>query len=201
MLNYSNRLCNPTPFPVEWPYDKGVVLKIEPDGHLDVPANIVEDFRPDQPGHDAVKSQMDQYGIFLRDPTKPYEVQAIEAIGAAVKSTQGMYDDAYNNMRRRAAAQGTYDAEAFEETLKQNGYVNLREKAESLRKRLEIYKGKVKVEEVVYEEYDPEKTLVFLDPPKEFDSKIAMEVFLDENPKVKKQHEAWLEAERQAQAE
>jgi hypothetical protein len=195
MQNVSNRLCNPTQFPVEWPYDKGVVLKIQPDGHLDLPVEVMDDFRPDKPGHDAVRMQMHQYGIFLRDPTRPYEAQAIEALEAAVKMQGGIYDDCYNNLRRRAAAQGTYDPEAFEETMTQMGYTGLKAKVDALKKRLEKYQSMVGEEITVHQQHDPERTLLFLDPPKEFDSKIAMEVFLAEHPDIKKKHDAWVAAQ------
>lgn len=198
MLNVSNRLCNPTPFLVTWPYDKGVVLKIEPDGHLDLPVEVMDDFRPDKPGHEAVKVQMDQYGIFLKDPTRAYEDQAMESLTSAVESNESMYKDAYNNMRRRAAASGTYDEEAFAETLEQMGYATLKVKVDTLKSRLAKYRELVTLDErILRQQHDPERTLLFLDPPKEFDSKIAMEIFLSEpdNKELREQQEAWLAAE------
>ena len=195
MGNVSNRLCNPTQFRCVWPYDKGVKLVIEPDGHLDLPVEVMDDFRPDKPGADAVKVQMDQYGIFLRDPTRPYEHQAVEAIASAVKSLGTMYEEAHANLRRRAASQGTYDEEAFAETLRQNGYAALKERVDDLKGRLEKYQKVLGEEKSVHQEFDPERTLIFLDPPKEFDSKVAMDIFLDENPELKAQQEAYLAAQ------
>lgn len=194
-INISNRLCNPTPFQVVWPYDKGVKLVIPADGHLDLDAMVMDDFRSDKPGHEAVKAQMDQYGIFLRDPTRPYEHQALESLGCAIRSLDGMYQDTYNNLRRRAAAQGTYDQEAFEETLEQMGYGNLKRKVEALKERLVKYESAVSERAVVHEEFDPKRTLLFLDPPKEFDSEIAMEVYLAENEDVRAQQDAFVAAQ------
>lgn len=194
-MNVSNRLCNPTQFDVEWPYDKGVKLVIPADGWIDLPVEVMDDFRSDKPGYDAVKVQMNQYGIFLKDPTLPYEKQAIEAIDAAVRSLDGMYKDTHSNMRRRAAAQGTYDEEAFNETLTQMGYADLKRKTEALRDRLDKYRSRVSEDKAIFVEFDPKRTLIFLDPPKEFDSEIAMEIFLDENPELREQHDAWLAAQ------
>lgn len=195
MLNISNRLCNPTPFRVVWPYDKGVMLTIEADGYVDLPADIMDDFRADKPGADAVKLQMDQYGIFLRDPTRPYEHQAADALAATIKSLGSMYDDAYANLRRRAAQMGSYDEKSFKETLRQNGYENLKEKVEILKKRLGKYQTRIGKETPVNRGFDPERTLIFLDPPKEFDSKVAMEIFLEDHPELKAKHEAYLAAQ------
>lgn len=197
--SYSNRLCNPSPRDVLWKYDKGVVLTIPADGHLDLPSHIIDDFRSDKPGYEAVKTQMDSYALFLRDPTLPYEVQAIEALEAAVKSLGAMYDDAYNNMRRRAAAAGTYDEEAFAETLAQQGYASLKEKVEQFDERLKRYRKAVggDTKRLKRQQFDPERTLMFLDPPKEFESKIAMSIFLSEpgNEALRDQHEAWVAAQ------
>ncbi len=197
-MNITNRLCNPSPFPVKWNYDKGVFLVIEPDGHLDLAVEVMDDFRSDKPGYEAIKSLMDQFGIFLRDPTRPYEHQAIEALEAYVKVNQMTYDDCRNNLRRAAAAQGTYDEKAFAETLEQMGYAALLERVNKAKARLEYYKEHVSEEKVIHERYDPERTLMCMDPPKEFDSKIAMQVYLDEHPETRATHEAWLAAQERA---
>lgn len=194
-MNLSNRLCNPSPFDVEWPYDKGVKLKIPADGYIDLPVEIMDDFRPDKPGYEAVKLQMDQYGIFLKDPTIPYEKQAVEALEACVRSRKAQYDDAHNNLSRRAAQQGNYDKKSFEETLRQLGFAALKEKTGVIDKRLDKFKRRAVKMEATPTKYDPKRTLLFLDPPKEFDSEVAMEIFLEENPKIKEQHDSWLAAQ------
>jgi len=196
--NISNRLCNASPFQVKWDLGKGVVLTLEPDGYLDLERHIMEDFISTNPGYEAVKSQMDQYGVFLRDPTRPYEHQAIEALESYVKIWNAIHRDAVNNMRRRAASQGVLDEKAFAETLNQLGYDALMTKVEKVKKRLVHYKKRVEDEVVVHEEYDPERTILCMDPPKQFESKIAMQVFLEENLEIKKRHEAYLRAEANA---
>jgi len=197
-MNISNRLCNPTPFKIKWPYDKGVNLIIEPDGHIDLPVDIMDDFRSDKPGFEAVDFQMKQYGIFLKDPTRAYEHQAIETLEAYIETWTQTYNDCKNNMRRRASAQGTYDEKAFDETLKQMGYAAIMERVEQVKARLKIYQSSVSEERVVHQQFDPERTVLCLDPPKEFDSKIAMQIWLEEHPDVKAQHEAFMEAQENA---
>ena len=197
MANLSNRLCNPTPFKVVWPWHSGITIPIEADGFADLDVNIMDDFRPDKPGYEAVKNQMDQYGIFLRDPTVPYERQAVDSLRACAKTLQSQYSDAINNLRRKAAANGISDEKAILETMKQQGYEKLRERMETITTRIKRYESHLKetVSENLYQKFDPEKTLIFLDPPKVFDSKVAMEVFLEENPRLKKQHNDWLKAQ------
>ncbi len=197
-FNVTNTLCNPTQFQVKWNYGRGIILVIEPDGQLGLSVEMMDDFVPTKPGYEAIKSLMDQYGIFLLDPSRPYEHQAIEALTACVKVNRSIYNDCKNNMRRRASAQGAYDEKSFAETLEQMGYADLNRRVDALESRLEMYKSRVEAEKVVHEKYDPEKTLMCEDPPKVFASKIAMEIWLEEHPESKAKHEAWLGAEKKA---
>ena len=194
-MNISNRICNPSPFDVEWDYDKGVQLKIPADGHLDLTVEVMDDFREGKPGSPEVQGMMNHYGIFLRDPSQPFELQAIKALEASIKDKQGQYNDAHGNLRRNAAAQGTFDEGAFAETLHQMGYTALKAEIERLKGRLTQYTSRVNTERIIHEQFDLERTLIFLDPPKEFDSKVQMEIFLSENPELKERHEKWLAAQ------
>jgi len=155
----------------------------------------MDDFREGKPGSPEVKSMMNHYGIFLRDPSQPFELQAIESIKASIKDKQGQYNDAHGNIRRSAAAQGTFDEGAFAETLHQMGYTGLKEEIDRLEGRLKQYTSRVNEERIIHEQFDLERTLIFLDPPKEFDSKVQMEIYLDENPEIKELQEKWLAAQ------
>ena len=191
----TNRLCNPTPFLCDWQYDRGVHIKIEPDGFADLNAAQSEQFRNDVPGTESVRETMAQYGIFLRDLSVTYETQAIKALRECIKFKDTLYKDAERNLTNQAAALGTYEPRAFEQTLESLGYKRLQKEVEKLKKRLAFYESKVDkntLQRPMHKQYDPKKTLLFMNPPKEFESEIAMEVFLEENPDLAAKQKAWI---------
>lgn len=193
---HSNRLVNPTPFKVDFNWDRGVNIVLEPDGYVDLQSSLAtEQFRPDVPGTESVREEMNQLGIFLRDPMVPYEVQAIKALRETIRYKESLYNDAKNNLRNRAASMGVYNEDAFAETLERLGYSRLLEDIEKLKKRLKMYESKVDkniLDRPLHKQYDPKRTLLFLTPPKEFESEIAMEIFLAENPDMASKQKAWL---------
>ena len=191
----TNRLCNPTPFLCDWQYDRGIHIKIEPDGFADLNAAQSEQFRNDVPGTESVRETMQMFGIFLRDLSVPYEVQAIKALKECIKFKDALYKDAERNLTNQAAAMGTYEPRAFEQTLESLGYKRLQKEVEKLKKRLTFYESKVDkniLQRPMHKQYDPKRTLLFLNPPKEFESEIAMEVFLEENPEIATKQKAWI---------
>ena len=192
----TSRLCNPTPFKVDWNFHGGVNIVIEPDGFVDLQnAQMSEQFRPDLPGTESVREEMTQFGIFLRDPMIPYEVQAIKALQGSLKYKSSLYNDAKNNLRSRAASQGIYNEDAFAETLERLGYTRLLVDIEKLEKRIKLYESKIDkstLNRPLHKQYDPKKTLLFLSPPKEFESEIAMEIFLAEHPEMASKQKAWM---------
>lgn len=195
-MSLTNRLCNPTPFLVDWNYDRGVHIKLQPDGFQDLhDVEMSNQFRPGLPGTEAVREEMNQFGIFLKDTSIPYEVQAIDAIKASIEYHETLYNTTANNVRLKAAQIGLNTEEAIEKHLDFMGYVALRNKIAKLRERLKRFEAKTdktQANRPRHRQYDPKRTLLFLDPPKEFDSEIAMEVFLDENPTMKARQEAFL---------
>ena len=108
-------------------------------------------------------------------------------------------------MRRRRAQEGVSEnPEAFEELMEQMGMVNLREQIAELKFRRKFL-GKVvedeKTQKSTQAQFDPERTLLFTDPPKEFPTKVAMQMFLDTpgNEEVKAEHQAWLQLNAEAE--
>lgn len=191
----TSRLCNPTPFKVDFNFHGGQNIVIEPDGFVDLQSTLAsEQFRPDLPGTEAVREEMTQYGIFLRDPMILFEVQALKALQGSLKYKEGLYNDAKNNLRSRAASQGIYNENAFAETLDRLGYSRLLVDIEKLKKRVKFYESKVDknaLNRPLHKQYDPKRTLLFLSPPKEFESEIAMELFLAENPEMASKQKSW----------
>lgn len=203
-MNLSNRLCNPTPFPVELRWHAGIEICIEPDGFVDLDVNQMDDFRQGKPGSEEVQLTMQQLGIFLRDADRSYEAQALEAIEGAISMKMARYNEVVQNLRRTRAASGLHDSdEAFEETLVQMGVARLREDTEVLKSRAKFLRPHVEDEAAktaVHQQFDPERTLVFLDPPKVFPTKLSMQMFLNDpgNAAIKAEYEEWLEAHEAA---
>lgn len=192
----TSRLVNPTPFKVDFNFHGGQNIVIEPDGFIDLTSTLAsEQFRPDLPGTESVREEMTQLGIFLRDPMITYEEQALKALNGTLKYKKSLYDDAKNNLRTRAASQGVYNEDAFAETLDRLGYSRLLVDIEKLQKRIKLYESKLdktKMNRPLHKQYDPKRTLLFLSPPKEFESEIAMEIFLAENPEMASKQKAWM---------
>lgn len=199
-MNLSNRLCNPTPFTVEIRWHAGIEIKIEPDSYVDLDVNQMDDFRDGKPGSEEVQLTMRQLGIFLRDADRSYEAQSLEAIQGAIGAKEARYNEVVQNLRKTRAAQGINDnVEAFDETLRHMGVARLKEDIEVLKKRADFLQPHVVAEEqkvAIHQQLDPHRTLVFLDPPKVFPTKLALQMFLNDpgNAKVKAEYEEWLAA-------
>ena len=195
----TNRLHNPTPFPVDIPWDKGVSIKIDPDGHVDLPNHQIIDFQGDNPGSETVQNLMNDYGIFLRNTDLTFEAQALSALKACRRSKNTHYEDSSNRLRNTRAAAGIVDnPEALEETFRQLGLINIREQVARLDFRVKALEAEVASQKttVQADKMDPDRTLIFVDPPKVFETPFALKMFLaePENKDLKKQYEAWRKA-------
>ena len=195
----TNRLCNPTPFRCKLNWDKGVNIVVPADGHYDLTNAQLVDFQPGQPGSETVQLLMNDHGIFLRDTDRTYEAQAIEALRACRRSKNAHYEESTNNLRRSRAASGIVDnPEALEETFRQLGLTNLKEQVNRLDFRIKALEGEVSRQKAVVStaKFDPERTLLFVDPPRVFETAFALQMFLaePENAALKRQYESWKRA-------
>lgn len=202
----TNRLFNPTPFPVDINYDKGVHIKIQPDGSFDLPNHMLIDFQGDNPGSETVQMLMNDHGIFLRNTDRTFEAQALECLRACRRSRNAHYEEATNNLRRSRAANGIIDnPEALEETFRQlglagetEGRLGLREQVQRLDARIKALEKEVATQKTVVaaETVDPDRTLIFTDPPRTFETKFALQMFLSEpeNKELKAKYTTWRKA-------
>lgn len=195
-MNITNRLVNPTPFDVEWPYHRGIVLKIPAYGHYDLEtSDMIEDFRPDSAGSESVSLLMRDYGIFLRDPSVPYEVQAVKAIRDCMKSKSEMCREARAGMEADMARTGNYDKSAVDKTFERLGFKRIEDQVALLERKLEFYERQIKGNSrILHKQFDPERTLLFLNPPREFETKIAMLSYLEDHPEDKVKYDKWIAA-------
>jgi hypothetical protein len=193
-MAFSSKLCNPTPFPVKLPWDRGVNIKVEAFDSTELTMEQMDDFRPGKPGSADVKSVLDYHGLFLLDSDRPYDNQALEALRRAHAAKKAQYDSAVRNITDRRAASGVApNPEALEETLRQMGYEELGRKIGVLKE------AAAKFQDVVgdtddrnsRQQMDPARTVFVMDPPREFPSVAAMEFFLEQNSDVNARHTAF----------
>jgi hypothetical protein len=196
-MGFTNKLCNPTPWDVSWNYSGGVFIRIPAFSETELPSiQMVDDFRPDKPGAENVQMNMASLGIFLLDPNKTYDSQALTCIRACIRSQQFQFDDSSKQLRRDMAVTGQkVDDDTMMEIWKQNGLLKTREKIDTL-KALEVTYLKAVGEgtvQVLAPEFDPERTIFVLDKPMQFPSVTALEAYLNlpANKEVKKRHEQW----------
>ena len=182
------RLCNPTHEKVEWPWHRGEVLIVQPFGFVDLPAKMMEQLLPDEAGYDSIKSTMDHYGVFLRDTGRTYESQALEAINAAIKTKNQFYNDCVSNIRERAAHAGNINEEAIAHKLEAAGYTRLARTVDELRKIKATLEAKESKTRQRHTQYDPERTLLFTNPPMEFESPTAMQLYLSYNDDMRQRY-------------
>ena len=193
-MAFTARLCNPTPFAIKLPWDRGVNIYIEAFGSTELTMAQIDDFRPGKPGSADVAQVLNYFGLFLLDADRPYDNQALEALRKAYASKKSQHDAAVRNIiDRRAAAGVTPNDDALNETLEQMGYNELNRKITILKdavKEFEKVVGK-NPEQSLRRQLDPKRTVFVLDPPREFPSVAAMEFYLNQNPEVKANHVAF----------
>lgn len=201
-MAYVAQLCNPTPWPVEFNYEKGVQLVVPPFGSLDLTMNQMDDFRPDKPGAENVQENLEFHGVFLRDNARPYDNQALETLRKCYRTRSQRYYEITEGHKERAARQGIQlDESTYQRVLKQMGMIAFKEKVDTLEELIAEY------EEVVTEEsserrrpqLDPARTVFALPKPREFPSVVARDFFLKHNPEIAekeaKLREEWEKAE------
>lgn len=201
-MSISNKLVNPTPFEVKIPYEKGVVIKVPADGYVNLTVQQMDDYRPDKPGSEETRRILYEQGVFLEDPEVDYNKQALIAIRQAIKAKLSRYEEAQERlveMHMTADKPVDIESDQFKTRMRRMGLTQLIEQAEKLKVRETIYAKTVgEVEEgmqVSTPVYDPERTTYATDPPREFPSKLALEIFLSENPDIAAKHNALANAE------
>ena len=197
-MGFANRLCNPTPWDAQWDYSRGIVLYIPAFSTIELKdIQMVDDFRPDKAGAENVQMNMATLGIFLLDPNKTYDSQALALCKSMQASLTERFKASTQNIRNQLALKNqTIDGEPYEELLRQHGLDIVRDKITALKGLEKQYQAAVDLEihEAQGEKFDPERTVFVTDPPREFPSKAAMLAFLASkgNESVRKEHSEWI---------
>lgn len=209
-MAYVNRLVNPTPWKVKIPYDRGTFIVVESDGEYEFVGEQAHDFQPGQPGSEEVRNLLDSSGLFLLNPDLSYDLQALKALQACIKSKKSFRDEFIQRLRDGRIATGrSIDDGTLQEAIESAGYGHksmsrtgqpgLQGQIEALEARVKFLQKSVEGDPTrgyVKERLDPEKTCFVTNPPRQFPSKTALQMFLAENPEVKADHDKWLKAQK-----
>ena len=198
----SNKLCNPTPFNVVIPYGRGESIHIPGYSVIELRNEQVDDFTPSKPGYANVREMLDSNGLFLMDPDRSYDAQALGAIRKSIKFKQDLYDAGVESVQNLIVSSGTqFSEDNFKKRMDRAGYSMLKGKLEVLREQESHFEKVVNPEELSetlrVKTYDPTRTVFPGNkPPIEFPSTAAMNFFLSrpENKETKKAHDAYLKS-------
>lgn len=205
MPSVTNKMVNPTPFDVKIRWHAGRTINVPADGCVYLESDQIDDFTDSKPGAEAIRSLLQHLGVFMQTDDRSYEVQALEALNASIESKTQQYRGFIQNARRELREMNL-DNDSFQEYVRSHGYERLNEEIEQLKKRAKFLEGKVSEQKAkgrsLNVKWDLSRTIMVLDPPKEFPNKAQMEIFLHENPEVARAHEDYLKrAAEQAKVE
>ncbi len=188
------KLINPTPFDVKIPYERGVYINIPSDGDVELSMQQLDDFRPGKPGSEAARKLLDFEGVFLSDTDLSYDLQALRALETAVRERKDRIKTFIDRTRNsRIAGGATVDDATMDDLIENSGYGRMQKDVDRMVARIETLQGVVKSDATggaVRQNLDPKRTLFCINPPRQFPSVTALEMFLSENPKVAAAHEA-----------
>jgi hypothetical protein len=190
------KMVNPTPFNVKIPYQKGVYINVPADGETDLSMGQLDDFRPGKPGSEATKKILDFEGVFLQDTDLSYDFQALTALKAAVRERKDRVKQFEDRTKGSRVAGGVaVDEASLTEVKEAAGYGRMERDLARLIERIKILEGIVNEDEnkgAVRQTLDPERTCFVSNPPRQFPSKTALALYLNDNPELKAKHEAFL---------
>jgi hypothetical protein len=195
-------LINPTPYDVSIAYQQGVFIDVPADGEVNISMQQLDDFRPGKPGSEETKKILDFEGVFLQDSDLSYDFQALEALKSYVRERKERIRTFIDRTKGSRTQQGVnVDDEVIDEILKQAGYDNMQKKVDKVTKRIQILEKLVNSDEAkgfVGRTLDPERSCFVTNPPRQFPSKTALALFLAENPAIKKEHDALIGVDEDA---
>jgi hypothetical protein len=181
---------------VKIPYQKGVYITVPADGETDISMGQLDDFRPGKPGSEAPKKILDFEGVFLQDSDLSYDFQALTALRIAVRERKDRIKQFIDRTKgSRIAGGAAIDDDTLDEVVESAGYGNMQRNCDKLIARITILEGIVNEDEskgAVRQTLDPERTCFVSNPPRQFPSKTALMLFLNDNPELKAKHDALL---------
>lgn len=189
------KMINPTPFNVKIPYQLGVSIRIPADGEIDLSMEQLDDFRPGKPGSEETRKLLEFEGVFLQDTDLSYDVQALHTLKSFVRERKERIKNFVDRNKQARLAQGAAVTDSEINELKyQSGYIAMEKAVEKVEARIRILEQTVNADAnrgSVRQTLDPTRTCFVINPPRQFPSKTALAMFLEENPEIKAKHEAF----------
>ena len=192
------KLCNPTPFEARIDYEPGRPIVIPADSEVELTHEQGHEFRLDNPGTETVLEVTRPQGVFLRDDSRNYDVQAMEALRGSARLKKAEYARRVDSLKKLKSEQGTMPDEAsMEQMINDHGLGKLLRDAEVCDRRAKAIAEATKdLQETVRDSFDPDRTCFVLDTgPKEFPSRLALQLFLEENPEIAAKHREYMGSE------
>lgn len=197
-MGLSGRLCNATPWDQIIPWHR-TKIAVPGDGHVELLPEQLDDFRPGKPGSEEVRNLLNSFGCFLLDTDKSYDVQIYDCLQNTLKARKQQYSDFVSNLRndRIRAGQNNVSEEDLEGAIQLQGYTQFRDAIEVLERRAAKLRSILAPTGELGSRrqaprYDPERTCFGISPPREFPTKLALELFLDEHPEARDKHELFI---------
>ena len=177
-MSIQSKLCNPTPFNVSLPYERGIKLKIPADGVLELTMRQLDDYISGKPGSEEVRKTLDFYGLFLRDPDLSFDLQALQALQASYDAKKYMKDQFIRSAQKSRTQAGiVQDEETMTDLLNSHGYGpnNLGGEIDALAERIKFLKERTdQTKRRVIDQLDPDLTCFGTQPPRPFESKLLL---------------------------
>lgn len=196
-MGLSAKLCNSTSEEAIIPWGRGKI-RVPGDGMIEVTPEQLKDFRPGQPGSEEVKKLLDYYGCFLMDTDRGYDIQVLEAVDRCLKARESQFKEFLASQRRDLIQAGKSNVtdEDLEGKIEMAGYDRIRDFIESLRARKKVLDQALRdsgeIGTRTAPQYDPERTCFGCTPPREFPTKLALDLFLAEHPAEKASHDQFI---------
>ena len=188
------KMVNPTPFEVKIPYSRGIYIVVPADGDTDLSMEQLDDFRAGKPGSEETRKILQFEGVFLQDTDLSYDYQALVTLRAAVKERKDRIKTFIDRTRNsRIAGGATVDEATMEDLIQSAGYGRMQDDVDKLQARIDTLVSVVNEDEAkgtVRQTLDPNRTCFVINPPRQFPSVTALAMFLNENPKIKAEHDA-----------
>jgi len=189
------KMINPTPFDVKIPYQLGVSIRIPADGEIDLTMQQLEDFAPGKPGSEETRKLLEFEGVFLQDTDLSYDIQALNTLKSCARERRDRIKNFVDRTRNaRLAAGASVTDKEIDELKESSGYGNMERGVQKLEARIKILEKTVNADTnrgSVRQTLDPTRTCFVLNPPRQFPSRTALAMFLEENPEIKAKHDAF----------
>lgn len=202
-MGVTDKLINATPFDVDIPYDRGINLRVSSDSQIQLTYNQLQDFRPGTDGYEEIKTLLESNGLFLLDPDKSYDVQALDCLKACLRQKEAQFNSFVDSVQNSRLSQNkSIDDDSMEQIINKAGYG--KNAPNGLQWQIEKLRGRIRIleengeKQAARAQFDPRRTCFATQPPREFPSETALKMYLAEHPELKAQQDKYIAALEEA---